>query len=77
VGSTGELRTELFAGPFSAVNDTCNGASLKRNESCIIDVVYTPTALGPQRGFLFVVDTRFEKHSREGDVEVDLRGTGT
>ena len=76
-GESGRIST-LVLGPFSVIDNTCKGAFLKRSETCIIDVMYTPTASGPQRGSLVVRDPKPDPGPPNADEDsASLLGTGT
>jgi hypothetical protein len=73
-GPTESDRLDTFVtGPFAAINNKCEHGKLKRSESCTLDVIDTPTALGRQTGGLRVSDLNLDTD----DESAFLLGTGT
>ncbi len=56
---------------FVVKGDTCTGATLAANKSCVVDVVFAPTVTESRRATLVITDTAPDSPQR-----VVLTGTG-
>lgn len=56
---------------FTLHGDTCTGATIASNKSCVIDVIFSPSATGTRRSTLTIIDNAVDSPQR-----VPLSGNG-
>ena len=56
---------------FTLQGDTCTGATIASGKSCVIDVIFSPSALGARRSTLTVIDNAVDSPQR-----ITLSGSG-
>src|SRR6185369_3904920 len=56
---------------FAVVQDTCTGATIETNKSCIIDVRFTPSATERRNGAIIVTDNALDSPQK-----IPLTGNG-
>ncbi|HUY80563.1 MAG TPA: choice-of-anchor D domain-containing protein [Acidobacteriaceae bacterium] len=76
VTNTGSVPLQIsslaITGDFTE-SDTCSGQSIAPGNTCVIEVSFTPTAIGADTGLLTV----YANLSNGGQLSVPLNGTGT
>ncbi len=65
-----------IVGPFAIASDTCSGATVGGNASCVVTLTFTPTGAGPVTGTLSFLDNASTSVINPQTV-VQLRGSGT